>query len=132
MSEILFASPRAFVTWQYSASWRGRLLLRSSKMEPYSTRIDMHFMGVEAMALRPSYDGLIIRRASVNEVRRIQGESGVDNGPEYIFILSEGEDDSRVSYVCSGKPQWHEDDGEDDDPSWFPRMPGTAGPGWAK
>ncbi|GGR36723.1 hypothetical protein [Streptomyces netropsis] len=119
MSE-LYRSDRYFKVWQYTVSHR-RLLLRSTLDNPPSTRIDVHFGGVSLMLLRPYYEGLVIREGTEKEHRLVASEYGVRVDLGSLFIL--GQDLS--SFVVSGKPQWHEDEGEFGDPSWFGHMIGT-------
>lgn len=119
MSE-LYRSDRHFKVWQYTVSHR-RLLLRSTRDKPPETRIDVHFGAVSFMLLCPYYDGLIIREGSDKECQWIINEYGAEVKSGYLFVLGRG----FSSFVVSGKPQWHEDDGGSKDPSWFGHMIGT-------
>ncbi|KUN85922.1 hypothetical protein AQJ66_11790 [Streptomyces bungoensis] len=116
----MFRSDRYFKVWQYAVGHR-RLLLRSSRDRPPDTRIDIHFANVDLMLLRPSYDGLIIRRADDEECEKVGLDYGVEVKPGRLFVLG---GDLR-SFVVSAPPQWHEDEGAMDDPSWFGQMRGT-------
>lgn len=116
----LFRSTRYFKVWQYTVSHR-RLLLRSSMDRPPATRIDIHFGAVDIMVLRPSYDGLVIRRADDEECAAVSRDYDVEVRPGRLFALGGG----LKSFVVSAPPQWHEDEGEMDDPSWFGHMRGT-------
>nr|BFD86908.1 hypothetical protein StreXyl84_63090 [Streptomyces sp. Xyl84] len=116
----LFRSDRYFKVWQYTVGHR-RLLLRSSRDRPPQTRIDVHFANVDLMVLRPGYNGLAIRRADDEECRTVGLDYGVDVLPGRLFALGDG----LRSFVVSAPPQWHEDEGEMDDPSWFGQMRGT-------
>ncbi len=120
MNESLFRSERYFKVWQYSVS-KNRLLLRSTRDNPPSTRIDIHFGAVGLTLLRPYYDGISIRRAS-NEERALIDEtySSADVAGD-LFVIGE----EPQSFVISGAPQWHEDEGGLNDPSWFGHMIGT-------
>ncbi|WP_406510043.1 hypothetical protein [Streptomyces sp. NBC_00212] len=75
------------------------------------------------MLLRPNYDGLVIRRADDEECRKVSLDYGVEvkpgRGP--LFVLC---GDLR-NFVVSTPPQWHEDEGAMDDPSWFGPVRGT-------
>ncbi|WP_394427254.1 hypothetical protein [Streptomyces sp. SGAir0957] len=73
------------------------------------------------MLLRPRYDGLTIRRAEDEECVKVGLDYGVEIKPGRLFLL--GRD--LTSFVVSAPPQWHEDDGAMDDPSWFGQMRGT-------
>lgn len=119
MSE-LYRSDRYFKVWQYTVS-HCRLLLRSTRDNPPSSRIDVHFGGLSLMVLRPYYDGLVIREGSSDECALLTSQYGVAVNPGYLFVL--GHDLS--SFVVSGRPQWHEDEGGFNDPSWFGHMIGT-------
>jgi hypothetical protein len=88
---------------------------------PPATRIDIHFSAVGIMLLCPVYDGLVIRRASDEECLRVGLDYGLEVRPGSLFALG----GDLKSFVVSAPPQWHEDDGEMDDPSWFGHMPGT-------
>ncbi|WP_149179334.1 hypothetical protein [Streptomyces sp. TRM49041] len=117
----LYRSDRYFKVWQYTVGHR-RLLLRSTRDRPPFTRIDVHFGAVGLMLLRPVYDGLLIRRATDEECARVSREYGVEMEPgQHLFALAE----DLSSFVISAQPQWHEDEGGVDDPSWFGHMVGT-------
>ncbi|XIG72879.1 hypothetical protein C1N81_05230 (plasmid) [Streptomyces sp. SGAir0957] len=116
----IYRSSRYFKVWQYTVGHR-RLLLRSSRDRPPETRIDVHFGNVDLMLLRPRYDGLTIRRAEDEECVKVGLDYGVEIKPGRLFLL--GRD--LTSFVVSAPPQWHEDDGAMDDPSWFGQMRGT-------
>ncbi|MFD7877007.1 hypothetical protein ACFV5G_23405 [Streptomyces sp. NPDC059766] len=72
------------------------------------------------MVLRPGYEGLIIRRADDEECAKVGLGYGVEVLPG-LFTLGHG----LRSFVVSAPPQWHEDEGEMDDPSWFGQMRGA-------
>ena len=116
----MFRSDRYFKVWQYSVGHR-RLLLRSSRDRPPETRIDVHFGNVDLMLLRPTYDGLVIRRADDEECGKVSLDYGVEVKPGRLFVLGGG----LRSFVVSAPPQWHEDEGEMRDPSWYGPMTGT-------
>ncbi|MFJ3697206.1 hypothetical protein ACIPW9_24145 [Streptomyces sp. NPDC090052] len=118
-SEI-FRSDRYFRVWQYAVGHR-RLLLRSSRDSPPDTRIEIYFANVDLMLLRPRYDSLVIRRAEDEECRKTGLDYGVEVKPGRLFLLG---GDLR-SFVVSAPPQWHEDEGTMDDPSWFGPIRGT-------
>lgn len=118
-SEI-FRSDRRFKVWQYAVGHR-RLLLRSSRDLPPDTRLEVYFANVDLMLLRPSYDGLVIRRADNWECEKVSLDHGVEVKPGRLFALGTG----LRSFVVSAPPQWHEDEGRLDDPSWFGPMRGT-------
>ncbi|AYG83311.1 hypothetical protein DWB77_05507 [Streptomyces hundungensis] len=118
-SEI-FRSDRRFKVWQYAVGHR-RLLLRSSRDMPPATRIEIYFANVDLMLLRPGYDGLVIRRADDGQCEKVGLEHGVEVKPGRLFLLGT---DLR-SFVVSAPPQWHEDEGAMDDPSWFGPLRGT-------
>lgn len=117
----MFRSDRYFQVWQYTVGHR-RLLLRSSRDRPPQTRIDIHFGNVDLMLLRSGYDGLVIRRADDEECERVGLDHGLEVSPGRLFLLGR---DLR-SFVVSAPPQWHEDEGGMDDPSWFGPMRGTT------
>ncbi|MFD9794667.1 hypothetical protein ACFWXK_27400 [Streptomyces sp. NPDC059070] len=119
MDEI-YRSDRFFKVWQYTVG-HCRLLLRSTRDNPPSTRIDIHFGSISLMALQPYYDGLIIRQGTVEECAELTSRHKVRVAPEQLFVLG----DDLASFVVSGKPQWHEDEGGFDTPSWFGHMRGT-------
>ncbi|MET7380882.1 hypothetical protein ABZT08_19020 [Streptomyces sp. NPDC005526] len=116
----MFRSDRYFKVWQYTVGHR-RLLLRSSRDRPPDTRIEIYFANVDLMLLRPSYDGLVIRRADDEECEKVGLGYGTEVKPGHLFVLGGG----LRSFVVSAPPQWHEDEGAMDDPSWFGPLPGT-------
>ncbi|WP_416519952.1 hypothetical protein [Streptomyces achromogenes] len=116
----MFRSDRYFKVWQYTVSHR-RLLLRSSRDRPPDTRIDIHFGNVDLLLLRPAYDGLVIRQAGAEECEQVGLDYGVEVEPGRLFVLGGG----LRSFVLSAPPQWHEDEGAMDDPSWFGPLRGT-------
>ncbi|MFD7013678.1 hypothetical protein [Streptomyces sp. NPDC059928] len=118
-SEI-FRSDRHFKVWQYAVGHR-RLLLRSSRDMPPDTRIEIYFANVDLMVLRPGYDGLVIRRADDGECEKVGLDYGVEVKPGRLFTLGT---DLR-GFVVSAPPQWHEDEGAMDAPSWFGPLRGT-------
>ncbi|MFG2385254.1 hypothetical protein [Streptomyces avermitilis] len=118
-SEI-FRSDRYFKVWQYAVGHR-RLLLRSSRDMPPDTRFEIYFANVDLMLLRPGYDGLVIRRAGDEECEKVGLGYGVEVEPGRLYLLG---GDLR-SFVVSAPPQWHEDEGAMDDPSWFGPLRGT-------
>ncbi|ELP61384.1 hypothetical protein ACKI1I_18045 [Streptomyces turgidiscabies] len=118
-SEI-FRSDRHFEVWQYAVGHR-RLLLRSSRDRPPDTRIEIYFANVDLMLLRPGYDGLVIRRADDEECEKVSRDHGAEVKPGRLYLLG---GDLR-SFVVSAPPQWHEDEGAMDDPSWFGPLRGT-------
>ncbi|MEU1704480.1 hypothetical protein ABZ478_03640 [Streptomyces sp. NPDC005706] len=118
-SEV-FRSDRYFKVWQYAVGHR-RLLLRSSRDMPPDTRIEIYFANVDLMLLRPGYDGLVIRRADDEECAKVGLDHGVEVKPGRLYLLGGG----LRSFIVSAPPQWHEDEGAMDDPSWFGPMRGT-------
>ncbi|MEW2119188.1 hypothetical protein AB0945_29150 [Streptomyces sp. NPDC005474] len=116
----MFRSDRYFQVWQYAVGHR-RLLLRSSRDRPPDTRLEIYFANVDLMVLRPNYDGLVIRRADDEECRKAGLDYGVEVKPGRLFLLGGG----LRSFVVSAPPQWHEDEGAMDDPSWFGPLRGT-------
>ncbi|GGR87770.1 hypothetical protein GCM10010269_28690 [Streptomyces humidus] len=123
----MFRADRFFQVWQYAVGHR-RLLLRSSRDRPPDTRIDIHFGNVDLMLLRPGYDGLVIRRADDEECRKAGLDHGVEVAPGRLFVLGGGlmSGGGLRSFVVSAPPQWHEDEGAMDDPSWFGPLRGTC------
>jgi hypothetical protein len=121
MADVLFESNRYFKTWQYTVG-HCRLLLRSTRDKVGETRIDVHFGGVRCMLLRPYYDGLTVRSGTDADRRLLLSRYGLDPEPGELFVLAA----NMTSFVVSGPMQWHEDDGDVDDPSWFGHMIGTV------
>lgn len=118
----LFRSDRYFTVWQYGVGHR-RLLLRSTRDRPPATRVEVHFAGVGLMLLRPAYQGLAVRRATDEESRAVVRDHGIElEEGQYVFALA---GDLSAGFVVSAPPQWHEDEGGVDDPSWFGHMVGT-------
>ncbi|MFF3510343.1 hypothetical protein [Streptomyces sp. NPDC002573] len=125
MAEI-FRSERAFTVWQYTVAHHARLLLRSSRRTESDTRIDLHVGGVNGMFLRPSYDGIVIREGTSEEVRHITSILGpeVFRQGGRLHVIGE---DRMTGFVVGGPLECHEHPGADDDaPSGFLPMPETA------
>jgi hypothetical protein len=112
----LFESERHFRLW-WARVGHGLLLLRSTKSDERSTRIDVLFKPVSVVKLRTSLDGLLVWRASAEEVTEIEREVGPTDPRETTFLVKAGE---FRGYVVAASCAWHEDDGEHDDPSYFP------------
>ncbi|MGW4985822.1 hypothetical protein [Streptomyces mirabilis] len=88
---------------------------------PPDTRIEIYFANVDLMLLRPSYSGLVIRRGDDEECQKVGLDYGVEVKPGRLYVLGSG----LTSFVVAAPPQWHEDEGEMDDPSWFGPLRGT-------
>jgi hypothetical protein len=116
----LYRADRYFKVWQYTAS-HCRLLLRSTRDNPPDSRIDIHFGRVGLMVLRPAYDGILIREGSPEECHRISLDYGVEVAIGRLYVIG----GNLSSFVVSARPQWHEDRGGSNDPSWFGHMVGT-------
>src|SRR5215472_14871400 len=75
MSEAIIGFHRKFEVWLYSVS-HGQLLLRSNRSEKFSTRIDVLFKDVAAMALPTVFDGLSVAEAVTDEARNLNIQLG--------------------------------------------------------
>ena len=115
--EMIYSSDRVFKVWRYSVSHRV-LLLRSTRDDYHSTRVDVVFGQVSRMLLKPSYRGLQIARASDQERASIAARIGGVDGDGKLFLI----DGSGDNFVVSGAPLWHEDEGSYRDPSFFEPM----------
>ncbi|MFV2022903.1 hypothetical protein [Micromonospora sp. LOL_023] len=116
--EVLFESSRQFKLWRYSVSHKV-LLLRSSRDEDNSTRIDVLFQQVARMQLDTVFESLTIGRASGGERSEIESQAGREfPGGTELFIVG-GE---LANYVLSGSIVWHEDEGTYRDPSFFEKI----------
>ncbi|GAA3126895.1 hypothetical protein GCM10017600_47410 [Streptosporangium carneum] len=110
---------REFQVWHYSVS-HSTLLLRSVRVDGFTTRIDVLFAGVELMRIKPVYSRIAVLRASEEEKRaRLLGESEAVLG-KHLFLI-DGDND----YVVAGGFAWHEDEGDHHTPSRFGPLRGT-------
>ncbi|MEV8637569.1 hypothetical protein AB0395_38595 [Streptosporangium sp. NPDC051023] len=110
---------RGFQVWQYSVS-HSTLLLRSVNVAGFSTRIDVVFVGVELMLIRPTYSKLIIFCVEGDEKREILVNESEEVIGKQLFLL-----DGKASYVVAGGFSWHEDAGDHHTPSRFGPLRGT-------
>jgi hypothetical protein len=121
--EKLFESPRLFQLWAYtvSHSW---LLLRSTQEPGVPTRIDVCFGDVAAIHLPRLMTGLSIIESSSSVEEGLVMLPGVDlvRGRTVFHVSGP----SYVGYVIASFAEWHEDDGQYYEPSYFAR--GWSGP----
>ena len=116
MSEAIISFQRTFEVWLYSVS-HGQLLLRSNRSEKFSTRIDVLFKDVAAMALPTVFDGLSVAEAATNELHDLNIQLGalpIQN--RKIFTIRGA---NFRGYVVAGAVFWHEDEGYHFDESYF-------------
>ena len=110
----LFESERDFQLWR-AVVGHSQLLLRSTKSETESTRIDVLFKPVRAMKLLTMLRRLRVREADAGEAIEIARETGEEKDDEgRIFIVESG---PFTGFVVAGVMATHEDDGEYGDPS---------------
>jgi hypothetical protein len=88
-----------FQVWGYSVSL-SRLLLRSTKSESATSRIDVFFQNVKAMDVTTTMRGLVVMSAEPVDVDRIRVETGLapDEDSTFYVLFSEG----RRGYVVAG------------------------------
>ncbi|UQA91543.1 hypothetical protein [Streptomyces halobius] len=110
---------REFQVWQYSVS-HSTLLLRSVNVEGFDTRLDVAFMAVELMHLRPYYSHLEISEAHSEERERILGSHSSTKAAGTLYLLNGGK-----GYVLARRCSWHEDLGDHHTPSKFGPLRGT-------
>lgn len=113
---------RAFQVWAYTVGM-GRLLLRSTKSETFTTRVDVLFQNVKAMNLGTQLDGLVVSRADEPLAARITEETGLLPDEDALFFRVESAD--RTGYVVAGAMAEDEDSGEYFEPSKY--WPGPGG-----
>ncbi|SEM26120.1 hypothetical protein SAMN05660976_04650 [Nonomuraea pusilla] len=105
----LFSSHRAFKLWAYSPS-HSRLLLRSSAdpdpqlPDLHETTVEILFAPVDAIKVNSVYDGLTIRRATLEEADGIKAAARLDGGGHVLILESRGIRD----HVVTGGICWHE------------------------
>jgi hypothetical protein len=107
----LFRSDRRFQIWAYTTS-HGQLLLRATPRygadgrPDHETTIDVLFKPLEALKLKDSFTGLVIRCASAEEGEHIKESlPDLDWNDLHIFML---ESQGQVDYVVSMAVGWHE------------------------
>jgi len=109
-----YSSPREFKLWRYTVS-HGQLLLRSSKRDEASMRLEVLFKGVHWIQLPTFFDGLAIGECNIES---IPAREDLDLGPALswhrCFRVS-----SRTTngYVIASSVFVSEDDGDDCAPS---------------
>lgn len=115
---------RPFQVWMFAVGHR-ELLLRSTKSEKFSTRVDILFKGVEGMLIHPQIDSLVIERAPAEEGKQFGEMLGLSK-PTDIYVLSR----EPLLVVAASVAFWHEDEGEYFDPCHFDVVapPGLAVP----
>jgi hypothetical protein len=107
---------RVFQVWAYTVGM-GRLLLRSTKSEAFSTRVDVVFQNVKAVCLPTELDGLVVAEAEGVVFDRIVSETGLLPDAETVFFGVECS--GRVGYVVAGVVVEDEDEGEYFEPSRY-------------
>lgn len=111
---------RKFQVWQYSVS-HAKLLLRSFDPDQYGTRIDLLFLAVELLLLKPSFSNLSVMKASIPEADAFLTPRGIHRSPHgHLFVINDGE-----GCVQAATCLWHEDQGDHHTPSRFGPLRGT-------
>jgi hypothetical protein len=85
-------SDRDFQVWEYQVG-HGNLLVRSPKSgneTPPYTNLDLHFVGVEYMAVPRHLRGLQLVRPTPDEIRQVESEVGESVPPDHVMILGSG------------------------------------------
>jgi len=100
---------RIFQVWSYTVGM-GRLLLRSTKNETFTTRVEVLFQNVKAMQLPTSLEGLVVAEADAELAQRIEAETGLTRGEGARFFGLWTS--HRVGYVVAGVVVSEEDEGE--------------------
>ena len=98
---------RQFQVWLYTVSLR-QLLLRSNRSETHATRIDIHFMDVEAIQLPTIFYGVVLAEASQDDPVRVRRRKVFTIQSPHFF-----------GYVVAGVVGWHEDENNAFDESYF-------------
>jgi hypothetical protein len=122
MDRLVDRSERVFQVWAYTVGMR-RLLLRSTKTETFSTRIDVLFQNVKALMLATSIEGLVVGPAGEALSERITADTSLlpDDGTHFYRVeMSAGS-----GYVVAGVVVEDEDSGEYFEPSKY--WPGPEG-----
>ena len=111
---------RRFQVWAYSVSM-ARLLLRSTKSDTFTTRVDVLFQNVKAVKLPTALDGLVVAEANTPEAAQISAETGLlPSEDTKIFSVRTG---AFEGYVVAGVTVAAEDNGEYFEPSRLWREP---------
>jgi len=111
---LLDRRERTFQIWAYTVGMK-RLLLRSTRNETFSTRIDVLFQNVKALSLPTFLEGMVVSEADGELADRIEAETG--------FLCEEGSRFFRVDtahgvgYLVAGVMVGREDEGEYFEPS---------------
>ena len=107
---MCFETDRMVQVWEYTVS-HGQLLLRATKTENHSTRLDLVFKDVSVMMLPRSFDGLAVSRVEPVEMGLESSELISEHS---VFRLKGG---SFEGYVVAGAFDSNEDELEYYDPS---------------
>ncbi len=105
---------RVFQVWAYTVGMR-RLLLRSTKGEGCTTRVDVLFQNVKVLNLATLLPGLTVTEADEEQQRRIVDATGLLPDDEVRFYVVTGA--SYEGYVVAGVCVQVEDEGEYFEPS---------------
>ena len=116
MSEAIIGFHRKFQVWLYSVS-HGQLLLRSNRSEEFSTRIDILFKDVAAMALPTLFDGVSVAETAKDAAHELNIQLGAWSIQNRKVFAIWGANFS--GYVVAGAVFWHEDEGYHFDESYF-------------
>ncbi|MFI8202056.1 hypothetical protein [Streptomyces sp. NPDC085937] len=119
-----YSSDRTFVVWQYSVFHHGGVLLRSSRRGVSDRRVDLHFASVEALFVRPVYQGITVREGTEAERERVTDMLGtaILESDRRLHVIGK---DVMAGFVVGGPLQVHEKHADDSQPSGFLRMPPT-------
>ena len=102
-----------FSVWSYSVG-HGRLLLRRTKSDIYSTRLDVLFKNVGAICMPMTFDSLSITECSIEGAHDLIQQSGTRIADRRFFAVSGNGWEGKV---IAGAVVWHEDDKEYHEPS---------------
>src|SRR2546430_568013 len=110
-SLVILESSRQFQWWAYTTS-NSMLLLRSTKSDVISTRIDVLFAGVHFVQIPTRLNGLRIRQAVGDEIPSLARPFMMYD--EKCFVIASAD---YVGLIVSRCAVWKEDVGEYFEPS---------------
>lgn len=111
-SAVHVSFPRTFQLWSYTVS-HGQLLLRSTKGDMHSSRVDVLFKNVAAVCLPTTCHNLTVEEVGSQQVPPVGLEPKLLKGRKFFKVSCVG----FSGYVIAGLLAWHEDNGEYHDPS---------------
>ena len=120
MRKQIISFQRSFQMWAFSVGHL-QLLMRSTKVPGFPTRIDILFKNVDVIQLPTKFDGLMISEDSEKKIKELYPwiDSRTIEGQKLFCVRGS----NFMGHVIAGAVAWHEDELEYHDPSHFSIVP---------